>query len=328
MAGSGCGLTIASQYRGAKIVDRDPAAETVHYAVGACTVVSKRTLDANARAELNNSAVAPRGSPVRTLTTTRVEHTSVGCGVGVAFCRKEYTITTQVGGPGEKVHMNVVTKGHGASDTFHLVPGAESPKLLHAGNFRSTLIHNRWTDADGEHFFESMLGLKEGWELVIPSDPTKVGERNVYLDLKTHTVGGAVRPNSPKDIACELKPYIGPAPETKTAAAAAVEPIAAVAVIEAPFGGMSIEKSSYRKGDYIAVVYGAPIRPLAGEQYWITLAPAGSPDSAYGAWHYVANGSIGDLVPTVAAGEYEVRLHEGYPRRSNHVISRQKITVE
>jgi hypothetical protein len=78
----------------------------------------------------------------------------------------------------------------------------------------------------------------------------------------------------------------------------------------------------------IEVAFSAPAYPPAGERLWITLAPAGSPDSEWGELQEVARGQASKrLVPPVA-GDYEVRLHDGYPARPFHVVARARVKVD
>jgi hypothetical protein len=78
----------------------------------------------------------------------------------------------------------------------------------------------------------------------------------------------------------------------------------------------------------IEVSFSAPAYPPAGERLWITLAPAGSPDSEWGELRDVARGEVRKIILPPLAGDYEVRLHDGYPARPHHVVSRAKITVD
>jgi hypothetical protein len=88
-----------------------------------------------------------------------------------------------------------------------------------------------------------------------------------------------------------------------------------------------LAKTTFKKGETITVTF--PHAITGGPQEnWLTLCAAGAPDSEWGAWHYVKPGSTTDTLTANAAGQYEVRLHDGYPRVQYHVVSRQKITIE
>ncbi len=76
------------------------------------------------------------------------------------------------------------------------------------------------------------------------------------------------------------------------------------------------------------IVFDDPLPTVAGEQYWITITRADAADSECGAWKYVEAGAReATLRAPRKAGAYEVRLHDGYPRLSHHVVHRKRLTV-
>jgi hypothetical protein len=116
---------------------------------------------------------------------------------------------------------------------------------------------------------------------------------------------------------------------TGTAAVASTAPTASAAatVAAGPVSAVAINRLAFKKGEPISVTFTPPIAPPSGEQYWLTLAPAGTPDSEWGKWHIVKDGATNDTLSTEASGSFEVRLHDGYPRLKSHVVSRHKVTV-
>lgn len=90
---------------------------------------------------------------------------------------------------------------------------------------------------------------------------------------------------------------------------------------------MSISKSTFAVGETIGVSYGRALVAPSGQQYWLTLCPAGSRDSEWGSWHYVKAGATTDSLTATKPGVYEVRLHDLYPSHSYGVIARQTVTV-
>ncbi len=84
-----------------------------------------------------------------------------------------------------------------------------------------------------------------------------------------------------------------------------------------------------RGGDKAEVRFPAPLRPVPGEQFWITVIEAGAPDDRWGTWAYVPNGARTMSLPVPAqAGVYEVRLHANYPKQSTNVVHRARLRVE
>ena len=91
----------------------------------------------------------------------------------------------------------------------------------------------------------------------------------------------------------------------------------------------SLGSQTVRAGEKVAVRFPGPLRPLPGEQFWITVIEASSSDSGWGKWEYVPSGarSVSLGVPT-KAGAYEVRLHANYPKKSTNVVFRASLQVD
>lgn len=72
---------------------------------------------------------------------------------------------------------------------------------------QARVLHNRWQDADGVHYFVWLADVR-GFEYVLPTDPSKAALRRVYRDPRVQKVklGGAssVRPLGTPDIICDL----------------------------------------------------------------------------------------------------------------------------
>lgn len=80
-------------------------------------------------------------------------------------------------------------------------------------------------------------------------------------------------------------------------------------------------------GAPVMVTFSMPL-PKAGEKYWLTVIPAGSPDSEWGQWQYVNAGTRTlDLNAPDRPGAYEVRLHSRYPDKPYNVVCRRTLTV-
>ncbi len=89
-----------------------------------------------------------------------------------------------------------------------------------------------------------------------------------------------------------------------------------------------LERTAIQVGQAPRVFFGAPLVPVVGEQYWITLIRAGAGDGEWGDWKYVDSGAteVTLAVPT-SPGDYEVRLHGNYPTKSYNVVCRQSLQV-
>lgn len=98
----------------------------------------------------------------------------------------------------------------------------------------------------------------------------------------------------------------------------APEPLAAAEVQE---GG------SYRVGDTVTLRFDRPLAGRSGEKFWVALVRAGAADREWGTWRYVDAGATSTALSLTQAGAFELRLHDGYPRLSHHVVLRRRIDV-
>lgn len=98
---------------------------------------------------------------------------------------------------------------------------------------------------------------------------------------------------------------------------------------ETPTGPVAFKlaRTELKVGQPVDITYSQALVAPAGQQYWITLAPAGSPDAEWGVWHYVAASATHDSIPTANAGTFEVRIHDLHPRKSHGVLHRETISV-
>lgn len=108
-------------------------------------------------------------------------------------------------------------------------------------------------------------------------------------------------------------------------AVAAPPPVAAPAGVNA--GLFSIPKATFTRGERILVTFHKDMTTPPGQQHWITLAKPTDVESAWGTWHYVPQGATSDVLTPNLPGEWEIRLHDIYPRWASRVIARQRITV-
>jgi hypothetical protein len=93
--------------------------------------------------------------------------------------------------------------------------------------------------------------------------------------------------------------------------------------------GIKLAKVNFAVGEDVTIQFTTALSPPQGQKYWLTLAPAGAGDEAWGTWHYVPMGATADSVKPTQPGDYEVRLHDLYPQYPNgRVIARQRISVQ
>lgn len=98
--------------------------------------------------------------------------------------------------------------------------------------------------------------------------------------------------------------------------------------VDAAPPSFKLDRLEVAAADVVTVSFSAPLVPPAGQQYWITLVKPDAPDGEFGAWHYVGSGATSDTIKPASAGEYEIRLHDLYPKyKQGRVIARQRIKV-
>ncbi len=119
-------------------------------------------------------------------------------------------------------------------------------------------------------------------------------------------------------------PAAEPAPLAPAPGPGPAAPAQGGAVNAGPF---SIERTTFARGEPINVTYNRDMTTPPGQQHWITLAKPGDVESAWGVWHYVKQGATTDKVVAPTAGQWEIRLHDLYPRNAAKVLGRQIITV-
>jgi hypothetical protein len=91
---------------------------------------------------------------------------------------------------------------------------------------------------------------------------------------------------------------------------------------------MMVEPRPFQAGEGLVVQFEAPVLSSAFDKRWLTLVPLGSPDTFVGDRVLVEPGATEVVVPTLSGGLFELRLHDGYPRRSHHVIGRLPVEVQ
>jgi serine/threonine protein kinase len=89
---------------------------------------------------------------------------------------------------------------------------------------------------------------------------------------------------------------------------------------------LRLPNSVAKTGQPLTVSFSAPL-DKAGDQYWITLIDANQSDKEWGDWHYVKVGDTSTTVSPKTQGAFEVRLHDRYPKFSEHVVARVKVLV-
>lgn len=92
-----------------------------------------------------------------------------------------------------------------------------------------------------------------------------------------------------------------------------------------------LDKPQYNYLETAKIRYSRPLEVPEGQQYWITINRVGDPDTNNGAWHFVKKGALVDTMEIFKSdgkeAEWEIRLHDIYPKYPQRVIHRQRIKV-
>jgi hypothetical protein len=118
-------------------------------------------------------------------------------------------------------------------------------------------------------------------------------------------------------------PYVMIPPPPPPAPIAIQAPVVPVA----PPPQVASDVPTYALGDAIEIHFSGALRAPSGQRYWITLVPASSDDSTWGSWHYVADGATTESLAAASEGDFEIRLHDLYPRFDYKVLTRVRVRV-
>jgi hypothetical protein len=116
---------------------------------------------------------------------------------------------------------------HPKGVTLHVLGNASSGQQLFERLEDGTgmLITNRWSAADGTHFFVRVKAT--AWEYILPQDPSALALRMVYVDVETTGEGDAERPRSAPLARCRVISLRGPQSTPIAAASpASAQPVA------------------------------------------------------------------------------------------------------
>ncbi len=80
-------------------------------------------------------------------------------------------------------------------------------------------------------------------------------------------------------------------------------------------------------GDDVIVTFDAALSNRASSQYWIALQRADTPTSDTTGRVVLERGDGRVVLHAVTPGDYEIRLHDGYPSKEHHLVSRVPLRV-
>ncbi len=90
---------------------------------------------------------------------------------------------------------------------------------------------------------------------------------------------------------------------------------------------MSVVEDVVAEGGRVHVSFDRPIQGRAVDQYWLVLAPQGSPDHVSDERIFVYRGDLAASLEARRPGRYELRLHGSFPRKQHDVVARRVVVV-
>ena len=82
-----------------------------------------------------------------------------------------------------------------------------------------------------------------------------------------------------------------------------------------------------RFGDDVVVTFDAPLENRPSNQYWIAIQRSDTPVSDTEGRVILERGDRRVVLRPLVPGDSEIRLHDGYPNKRDHLVARAPITV-
>jgi hypothetical protein len=90
---------------------------------------------------------------------------------------------------------------------------------------------------------------------------------------------------------------------------------------------MSIVSSTVPAGEDVVVTFNPAVEGKAANLYWITLQSVDAPDSSSSGRIVVEHGQLRARVRAKEPGTFEIRLHDRYPQKEDHLVARAPVRV-
>ncbi|HUH04278.1 MAG TPA: protein kinase [Kofleriaceae bacterium] len=151
----------------------------------------------------------------------------------------------------------------------------------------------------------------------------KAPSRAGAYEVRLHTGYPAKRTNVVHEVAVTITSAAAPA--------APVAPVAPAAPAATPAAAQrfTLAASTIAPRDSVELIFAAPMHANPGERFWATLVGKDKPDTAWGTYDYVPAGAARlRLKGPPSPGDYEVRLHANYPKKTTNVVHRVSLTVQ
>ncbi len=91
----------------------------------------------------------------------------------------------------------------------------------------------------------------------------------------------------------------------------------------------TIDRAEVENNGKVTLRFDRALSPPEGQRYWIAITRPSAKEGEYGIWHYVPAGASTDTVAIAGAGQWEIRLHDLYPKwKEGRIVARQTVTVK
>jgi hypothetical protein len=88
-----------------------------------------------------------------------------------------------------------------------------------------------------------------------------------------------------------------------------------------------LSKASFAAGEPITMRFEPPLSGPPNEEFWITIVAPEAADTSWAAYDYLKSGTSSHTMKYATPGTWEVRLHDGYPRVTTHLVARAKLRI-
>jgi hypothetical protein len=108
-----------------------------------------------------------------------------------------------------------------------------------------------------------------------------------------------------------------------------IAPLAFVAFVacESP-PRMHVDAAVVPTGGDVVVTFDEPLTGRATNQYWIALVPADAPPTDTSGRVVLERSDRTARLRAIHPGDYEVRLHDRYPKEESHLVARIPVKIE
>lgn len=89
-----------------------------------------------------------------------------------------------------------------------------------------------------------------------------------------------------------------------------------------------LESAEVLTGEDVVVTVDRDLDGRAFDRYWVTLQPANASEADVTGRVLVERGQHTIRLKATAPGDYEVRLHDLYPKREHHLVARVPVRID